>query len=448
MNKILGFLLILSPMLVHGSKIEQKMQAYFDSFGSSSNVNSAEIYKGQKAGYATGGGLTVRNRVLNTTPATIDLPKVDAGCGGIDIYSGGFSFINSEELINNLKSIASSSQGYAFMLALETVSPQIANNIKQMQSWANEINNMNINSCETASQLVGSVWPKETMARQHICKTTGTQTGLFADTVRSRHQCAEYNSRQRAEEKIKDQYPSLLIGNYNIAWEAIQRHEFLSTNPEMAEFFMNIVGTIVFSSDGYNEEKVQIYPSKVSDDTFLAHLIQGGPVQLYKCEDEKCIVIKHKIEEISEEHSWVGKIKRMLLTIQQKILLDEELTQKEIQLITRSRLPLYKYINILTLYKRGDCPIEIHQTAEIIARDMMIVYLKDIIDSVRYGCKQLAKNQFYKDQIDEYISSLDRIESRVRFFDVKESKDLHKEILFNERMENIERQLREEFSLY
>ncbi len=116
------------PFIAWGD-LNTHLNAFFDSFGSVANVNSAEIYEGQKAGYATGGGISVRNRVMNSKLGNVQLPEINAGCGGIDIYTGGFSFIKSDELINTLKSIGSNAKGYAFLLGLETVSPQIANNI-------------------------------------------------------------------------------------------------------------------------------------------------------------------------------------------------------------------------------------------------------------------------------------------------------------------------------
>ena len=81
--------------------LKKDLNEFFDSFGASTNVSSAEVYEGQKAGYATGGSVTVRNRLLNSKILTVNLPKINAGCGGIDIYAGGMSFVSSEKLIEN-----------------------------------------------------------------------------------------------------------------------------------------------------------------------------------------------------------------------------------------------------------------------------------------------------------------------------------------------------------
>src|ERR1700722_3305751 len=227
------FLLILSiPMGLAAFKQEEmkeKMLKYLEDV-STGNITPAEIYQGQKAGYATGGGVTIRNRVQNLHPATITMPSFDAGCGGIDIYAGGLSFVNGAQLEETLKSIGSASAAYAFMLALETVSPQIANNIKQMQTWANNINSLNINSCETAAQLVGSVWPQQELASQHICQNIGTEKGFLSDRVSARHQCGTRDSRKKGTDP--GQNPDLLaLMNYNVAWEAIKKQGALASDP-------------------------------------------------------------------------------------------------------------------------------------------------------------------------------------------------------------------------
>jgi len=152
---------------------------------------------------------------------TVNLPKFDAGCGGIDLYAGGFSFINSDQLIGTLKSVGSSSIGYAFLLGLETVSPQVANTIKNLQTWANNMNAFNINSCETAAGLVGSAWPRQTHASQHVCRTLGGKKGLFDDYLKARHNCSQNSENKRFKKTISEdkEYRDLLYDDYNLVWD-------------------------------------------------------------------------------------------------------------------------------------------------------------------------------------------------------------------------------------
>ena len=104
--------MMLFPILIYAD-LNNELNKFFNQFGVSSHVDSAEIYNGQKAGYMTGGGFVTRNRVVNTQVASVNLPRFDAGCGGIDIFAGGFSFINHEQLIQTMKNIAGDAVGGA-----------------------------------------------------------------------------------------------------------------------------------------------------------------------------------------------------------------------------------------------------------------------------------------------------------------------------------------------
>ena len=49
-----------------------------------------------------------------------------------------------------------------------------------MQSWANTINGIGINSCEAGASLASAVWPRSQMASQAICRTQGASGGMMS----------------------------------------------------------------------------------------------------------------------------------------------------------------------------------------------------------------------------------------------------------------------------
>ncbi len=78
-------ILLFLPSLLLGA-LKEDLNKFFDSMGANANVSAGDVYQGQKAGYATGGGVSIRNPSINTKLATVNLPEFDAGCGGIDIH--------------------------------------------------------------------------------------------------------------------------------------------------------------------------------------------------------------------------------------------------------------------------------------------------------------------------------------------------------------------------
>ncbi|HEY4832887.1 MAG TPA: conjugal transfer protein TraH, partial [Waddliaceae bacterium] len=447
-------ILVLFPLIAKAD-LHDEMNKFFDRAGASVNVNSGEVYQGQKAGYMTGGGITVRGRVMNTRPLSVNLPGFDAGCGGIDIFNGGFTFINHQQLIETLKSIGSSAFGYAFLLGLKTVSPQVSGVIENLQTWSNHINALNINSCETAQVAVGSVWPKRTMASQEVCRRLGRDTGRVTDYVSARHGCAI--------EKTNKEITNAESGSrgfwkeeVNVAWECIQKQTYLSQDKELAEFFMSLMGTIIFrkeNKNGKSETIGEIKPSKISDESFLQTLIEGGKTTIYKCNDLKtdkyCLVVKEIEIEFSSSNSWLGRIRNQLIEIQEKILADTELSADEQALLAKSRLPLYKIINVLTAYKKGTCPVDLYHVSEIVAMDLLMQFLREAIEIVREGAVQFKNEKIYGgSEIDDYIEELKHVERKVSYYETRSMQLFEREFLIIQKIQLIEEQLRTELFLY
>jgi len=445
--RILVLILALIP-IVSFADIQEEMMKFYHRWGSDANSTKAEIYKGQKAGHCTGGGITIRNRIFNNHPITVSLPKFDAGCGGIDIYAGGFSFINDQELIQALKGVGSSAAGYAFLLGLETISPQISNTIKQLQTWANNVNSFNINSCEAAAQLVGSVWPYNQQASQHICRSVGSKQGFFNDHLSARHKCAQSSENDRVNDKIKENPESadMLVGEYNIGWLAIQQQPILSKDPEIAELFMTLMGTCIIRKE-QGQPTAKVLSSKATDANFLESLLQGGTLTLLKCDNRnkrQCLRPEEVKVALARNDSWGGRIRVQLLEIQKKILDDVELTDEEISLLAKSHLPIYKIINILTAYSDGYCPIDLYRVADIIAADLLNQFLRECIEMVREGCKVLRAKQSFATEIDQYIANLDHTAEFLRHEELGVSNRFEQEYQLIQKMLLLEKQIASE----
>lgn len=449
MKKILC-LLFYFPSLLFGD-LNDDLNQFFNRLGAAAHVDTTEVYQSQKAGYMAGGGFMVRQPVVNTQLVSVNLPRFDAGCGGIDIFAGGFSFINHKQLIQTLKSIASNAVGYSFLLGLETTSPQVANMIKQLQTWSNNINSLNINSCETASNMVGAIWPRQTAAKQQICRSVAGQKGSFSDFVSARHQCAQSDDFEHTMTKWTEEagYQDMLKEEYNIAWSAIQKQPFLAKNRQLAELFMSLTGTIIVRKD--ETLVIEPWPALIGDEAFLQALIEGGTATMYSCadsHDKACLNLVTQIVKIESSQSWLGLVQAALVNMQHKILLDEELTSAEKELLAKTKLPLYKIVNVLTAYKKGACPIDLYQVAEVVAMDLLLQTLREVIEVVRSGALHVQRGQMYDFNVKDYLEQLDRIEDKVRYYEVRVSEQMEREFQMMLKIEKIEQQIAAEIVLW
>src|SRR3546814_2288377 len=78
-------------------------------------------FEDQTRGYLTAGGMSGRVDVHNDYLMSLSLPKVKAGCGGIDMFLGGMSFLDPDYLVQKLESILQAAPAVAFQYLLETL---------------------------------------------------------------------------------------------------------------------------------------------------------------------------------------------------------------------------------------------------------------------------------------------------------------------------------------
>ena len=108
------------------AQVGAELNDFFNDMGASANATGPTAYQGQSAGYYSGGNIWTRFPQKSVNPVNLQLPSIKAGCGGIDVFSGSFSFINTDEIVAMLKATANNALGFAFQLAIKSISPQIA----------------------------------------------------------------------------------------------------------------------------------------------------------------------------------------------------------------------------------------------------------------------------------------------------------------------------------
>lgn len=57
-------------------------------------MTGSHAYQTQAAGYAALGSVYARNQVRTIRLAHVDVPGMRSGCGGIDLFAGGFPSSN------------------------------------------------------------------------------------------------------------------------------------------------------------------------------------------------------------------------------------------------------------------------------------------------------------------------------------------------------------------
>ena len=362
--------------------IESDLNSYFNKLGYESNVTTPSAYNGQAAGYYSGGGVVMRSGTQNIQLMHIDLPSIKAGCGGIDIFGGGFSFISKDAIVTFMRKVMNNAQGYAMNLALETMTPQIAHTLKWAQNVAQEINAMNINSCEVAQGIVGGLWSKARASDNQICKSSGgNKKNKFEDYAEARDGCGKDDSlaKEAMQNAANDSdFKNSMLKSKNLIWEALSNKSFIPEK-NMRELLMSISGTMIFDDDG----KLHIFYSLAKDKDVLKAILIGGSAKAYKCDSaEGCLKPYANDITIKEEKSLYKLTKNVIeeinTTLQKKD--NDKLTPAAQSFINSTKLPIMKFIVAHLNAGNTLAAASISDYSEAIAKTILKEYINDAID--------------------------------------------------------------------
>lgn len=449
------FVLTAAPTNPSFAGMQSDLQGFFESMGYASNVTASGSFKDQTGGYYTGGSVFARAPARNAQLANIQLPNFRGGCGGIDLFTGGFSFINSQALIGMLRAIASNASSYVFNLALQTITPQIYNTVNELNRLAQEVNNMSINSCETAAIAVAGAWPKTDASSRLLCNAMGTGSNVFKDWAESRQGCGAEGRRESINSNKSGQFKDVLGDEYNVAWKAIQKNGFLAQDRELAEFFMSVSGSIISKKIASGNERSDAQFQKfhlsslANNQELLKALVLGGvPAEIYVCDDpdeNKCFNPGKKQITIAPEKALLAKVEGLLQSMATKIKTDEEISKEEMGLVRSTMIPIFKILAVQAAFKADSSNISVTEFSEAIAHDMLLQYLDQVLEIISDSLRNLEKAQIDDSVISAYKHDI--VQARAQILERRNGafQQLQTTLSIIERTKQIEQQLHSMF---
>jgi conjugative transfer pilus assembly protein TraH len=335
-----------------------------------------------------------RTPTRNENPLTIQLPSARAGCGGIDVFAGSFSHINSDQLVALSKAVANQSLALLFDVALETISPMLAEKMGQFRALAEEVNQFNINSCEQAAGLVGSVWSKHDSASKVICQNIGNRNGLFTDYAAARHGCATGGERSRTLNQ-GGEFSEIKVDDVNLAWQSMRKKPYLAERESFAEFLMAMTGTVILrkAANDDAQPRIDVIPSRATQPQTIHALLNGGTVPVLRCDNaDTCLAPTLATTTIAEADALKQQVTTLMTSILDKIITDARggLSREELGFLNTTTLPVYKMLNVSAAYGGGaGAFLEIDTLAEVVAMDMVLNFLNTTVKEVQAGANQV-----------------------------------------------------------
>lgn len=247
-------------------------------------------YDAQTRGFAVGGSLSARASTETVQPFTFKSPYIKAGCEGIDIFAGAFSWVNADQFVETLKAVGQNAVGYAFNLGLEVVCPVCVSTLKSLMNFMNQINKMSSDSCTAAKALVNGGLAAAFDLSLSSCSSN--PNAAWGDRVSGWINCAG-GSEADVVSQLKTMWgdvapwtqnspPSDATTGVDITRIALEGQDLTD---EEKQYALSVIGTInlenVKKSDDSFEPKCVTYKGPLT----LTELIHGGNVKLLDCAD-------------------------------------------------------------------------------------------------------------------------------------------------------------------
>ncbi|MYZ52359.1 conjugal transfer protein TraH [Malikia spinosa] len=298
------------------------MQELFDSVNAQGNVSNPAVLQGQTMNLYTGGSLFMRMPKRSYQLATVTPPSWNAGCGGIDLFAGGFSYINKEQFVAMLRNIGSNALGYGFKLAIQNLCPTCDNVMQALQATAQAANRLNMDSCEAAKGVVNAALPDTwTRGKQNAAKNFGVDTNLFENitdawtSVMNNESRANQtvNAAASARPEAKDALPT-----GNVVWKALKKLDGISDEQRM--ILMSMIGSTIFSTEVMTSAPKKLVRKEITVETLVGARTTSETitVPIWRCDttsEDGCLsptedeittrsfktMVRQKMEKISDK---------------------------------------------------------------------------------------------------------------------------------------------------
>lgn len=435
----LSMMLLVTPLSYAG--VESDLGQFFD--GLNYNASNPQAHKSQAASYYSGGSAFIRTPNRQAQLASVTLPSINAGCGGIDLFAGGFSHINSDQFVAMGKNIVSNAIPFAVDLALQTWAPQLKNVKDRLEAIAQKINALSVNSCEAAQSSVAALAGFAGIGnKQYICATMGTQNNSFADWAAAKNGCnTEEVANAQTENASKD--PNLkdnITVNRNIIWYALMKNDFLKGDEQLAEFFMSLSGTIIYDA----KSNVARYPSLfTTNNNMIKSILEGGTVNLYRCDKKAqnaCLKPTQADYEFKRDATLKIKVTKILTDIITNYEKDIPLTKSQQSFLESVTLPVLKMMTV-TL-ESGNKP-NVNAYSDVIATDLIASYLQNALVIIQ---SSMSSNGSDPADIDKLYAVIERVNAQLRLTRIQALQSLEAEQSIIESMMRLEQWVEGHFS--
>lgn len=251
MNKLIErTILLIFSFSISASVFAAGMQTQLDNiFTEMENYTAPGSYETQRRSAYFGGRYTYKTQIYDENLISMRLPSARGGCGGIDIFGGSFSFVNSDQIVQLLRQVAANAKGYAFQLAMDNMCPDCMKWMNELQTKMQALNGNLSNSCQLAQGIINdstNMLPFKVKEKTEH-SITASLTGVGEDFV---DVAKHIGSADTAVKRLFDSDPDAFDDTTgSVVYKALKQHSaqnwFAGGDEELIETIMSMTGTVV-----------------------------------------------------------------------------------------------------------------------------------------------------------------------------------------------------------
>lgn len=386
-RRIMSFLAVLAVANIAAVQTAQAdvgsaMNSFFNGMGGAANATGPIAYQGQASGYYSGGNIWVRTPDEQITLGSMQLPSVKAGCGGIDLFTGSFSFINSDQLVAAAKAAANGALMFVFQMALKAISPQIEATLNDITQKLQSMISQSKSACQTGANLAAGLLGEIGERNAQMCKTIGNSQGFFSDWAASEQGCGTGGQQAKTMERSTD--ASLPTKSVNYSWDSINT-KLPNWDTGWKQYLMTIVGTIIYKMPTDDSSNGSFQFAGNGDEAVLTALLDGGTVNVLKCDGTTdCLNPTLASTTIAQSNGLKQLISAQLTDMVTRIQTEQRLTTQEIAILGSTSIPVFKILSVSALSQFGGSlqQSDVNALSEAIAVDMLETLIRSQIATV------------------------------------------------------------------
>jgi len=393
--------------------VNGQLGSFFSSLGGSANVTGPVAYNGQQGGYYSGGNLWVRFPAQQTySLGSLQMPSVKAGCGGIDIFTGSFSFINTDQIVAAMKAAANGALAFVFDLAINAISSQIGSSIEKVMQKLQQFTQHSLNACQAGEQAAAGLAGMVGARDSHFCQTIGNSQGIFSDWAASAQGCGTGGSQTSTLSSNADK--TIPSGPYNYTWSMLTQ-KYPSFDTAFKQYLMSLVGTVIYQPGTSDTQGPTYKFLGQGDPALITALLDGGSsAQVFTCDNtDQCLNPTQSTLTVASASALKTRVYNLLIDIAGRIQGNQQLTSEEIGLLGATTIPLYKIMVVNAAASFGGMnTADLSELAEITSVDLLETVVQQFYKMVTDGQSSFQNAdpmtlKQWQDQLREVTHTLD-----------------------------------------